>query len=730
VSVSSAQAAETGAAASVSPFYIPATEALAAYRPHVLKQDDCFAVLDPFGNAQATAPAAEGLFFEDTRYVSQLVLTIDGVRPLLLSSTVSEDNAVLAADLANPDLMAEGRLRLERASVHILSSVVLGEAALFAQFELRNFTRETARFTLTLHVDADFIDVFELRGSHRRRRGQRLPDERTANGVALAYLGLDGVRRRTQFTFEPPPDSSERRSAHWTIELPPDGTRTIRATARCQRGEREPRPQSREASLAAAARRLAERRSRAAHLYTSNETFNDLLNRSRADLDMLISETPQGLYAYAGIPWFSTAFGRDGLITALECLWLDPTLAAGTLRFLAARQATARDPANDAEPGKILHETRGGEMAMLGEVPFRRYYGSVDATPLFIVLAAAYYQRTGNLELVRALWPSIEAALGWMSEYGDIDGDGFLEYDRKSVNGLVNQGWKDSNDAVFHADGRLAEAPIALAEVQAYAYAAYLGAGSLAKALGDVPRAAELAVAAERLRERFEATFWCEALGTYALALDRDKRPCAVRSSNAGQVLFSGIASPERAAAVAAALMTPEAFSGWGVRTVAEGEARYNPMSYHNGSVWPHDNALIALGFARYGLRQPLARLLTGLFDAALFIDLKRLPELFCGFARRPGTGPTAYPVACQPQAWSSATVFAILGALLGVSFDPQRPRICFLRPTLPAWLDTLRISNLRLGTTSVDLLLERREEDVALHVARREGEVEIVLTT
>ena len=367
---------------------------------------------------------------------------------------------------------------------------------------------------------------------------------------------------------------------------------------------------------------------------------------------------------------------------------------------------------------------------MLGEVPFRRYYGSVDATPLFVVLAAAYHARTGDLELVRALWPSIEAALGWMVEYGDIDGDGFLEYDRKSVNGLVNQGWKDSNDAIFHADGSLAEAPIALAEVQAYAYAAYRGAARLAQALGDVPRSAELAVSAERLRERFEAAFWCEELGTYALALDGDKRPCAVRSSNAGQVLFSGIATPERAACVAEALMTPQAFSGWGVRTIAEGEARYNPMSYHNGSVWPHDNALIAMGFGRYGLRRPLARVLTGLFDAALFIELKRLPELFCGFARRPGTGPTAYPVACLPQAWASATVFAILGALLGISFDPQRPRISFLRPTLPVWLDRLRVSNLRLGAASVDLLLERREDDVALHVARREGEVEIVLTT
>jgi len=569
-----------------------------------------------------------------------------------------------------------------------------------------------------------------VRGTLRRRRGQRLPDQRTRDGTVLAYRGLDELVRQTQFVFDPVPEITEPRRVAWTIALAPGERQLLRLTARCERGERLPRAVSREASLAAVVRRSTERRARAAHLYSSHETFNDLLNRSRADLDMLISETPEGLYAYAGIPWFSTAFGRDGLITALECLWLDPTLAAGTLRFLAAHQAKELNPASDAEPGKILHETRGGEMARLGEVPFRLYYGSVDATPLFVMLAAAYYERTGDLPLIRTLWPNIEAALGWMAKYGDLDHDGFLEYDRKSVNGLVNQGWKDSGDAIFHADGRLADAPIALAEVQGYAYSAYLGASSLAGALGDAARAAELALAAERLREAFEAAFWREELGTYALALDRDKQPCCVRSSNAGQVLLSGIASPARAARVAAALMTPQAFSGWGVRTLAEGEARYNPMAYHNGSVWPHDNALIAMGFARYGLREPLVRLLTGLFDAALFIELKRLPELFCGFARRPGTGPTAYPVACQPQAWASGAVFAVLGALLGISFEAQRPRICLLRPTLPPWLDTLHIANLRLAGGAVDLLLERSGEDVALHVTRRDGGVEVAVIT
>ena len=715
--------------AAVSPYYIPSTAAVATLHSHVLKQGDSFAVLDDFGDVQANGAAPEGLFFEDTRYLARLALTVDGVRPLLLSSTVTEDNAMLSTDLANPDLAEEGHLRLARDTVHLLRSSVLGDDALFVRLELRNFGTTPARLSLGLAFDADFADIFEVRGSVRLRRGDRVPDQQRAAGPVLVYRGLDAVVRRTCFEFDPPPTKTAAHSVEWAIDLLPDDHQTIQLAIRCERDGRPSRATSHAASLAATTGRVADRRARAIDLYSSNETFNDWLNRSRADLDMLVSDTPQGLYAYAGIPWFSTAFGRDGIITALQCLWLDPALAAGTLRFLAANQATSLDPSADAEPGKILHETRKGEMAALGEVPFGRYYGSIDSTPLFIMLAAAYYARTGDLDLVRALWPNIEAALAWMRDYGDLDGDGFLEYDRKSVNGLINQGWKDSTDSIFHADGNLAEAPIALAEVQAYAHAAYLGAAELAAALGHPGKAGELAAAAQRLRQRFEAAFWIESLGTYALALDGAKRPCQVRASNAGHVLLGGLAAPERAARVAETLMTPDSFSEWGIRTVARGEARYNPISYHNGSVWPHDNGLIAMGFARYGLKEPLLRLLTGLFDAALFLDLRRLPELFCGFPRRPGSGPTAYPVACIPQAWSSASVFALLGAALGISFDPQARQIRFVRPVLPPWLNEIRLTNLRLGTASADLELRRSQDSIAIHVLRHDGELGIVLT-
>jgi glycogen debranching enzyme len=713
----------------ISPFRSPAVVLVQNHGRRVLKNGNSFAVLDAFGNAQAVGSAAEGLFFEDTRHLSRLVTSINGVRPLLLSSAVTADNAMLLVDLTNPDLIDQGELRQATATLHLLSTIVLGEDALYITVEIRNFGFTPTHFEIALDLEADFADIFEVRGSRRLRRGAILPARQGPKETILGYRGLDGVVRQTRVVFEPPPNATTPSHATWRIDLPPGDRITLQSEMHCERAGRTARAASRTASLHLLGRHHAERSAQITQISTDNTAVDEWLRSSRADLDILVTETPQGTYAYAGIPWFSTAFGRDGLITALECLWIDPQLAAGTLGFLAANQATAVDPEADAEPGKILHETRKGEMAALGEVPFGRYYGSIDATPLFVMLAGQYYARTGDLALVQALWPNIEAALVWMTVHGDRDRDGFIEYHRSSASGLVNQGWKDSFDAIFHADGSLAEAPIALAEVQAYAYAAYLGAAELARALDQRRRAEELTAAARQLKERFEAAFWLEDLGTYALALDGAKRPCRVRSSNAGQVLATGLASPERAARTAETLMTAGSFSGWGIRTIAEGEARYNPMSYHNGSVWPHDNALIALGFARYGLTEPLLRVLSGLFDASGYLELERLPELLCGFARRPGGGPTEYPVACAPQAWAAASVFAILGGALGISFAPRERQIRFTRPVLPTWLGEVRLANLCLGEASVDLLVRRGDNDVAVSVVRRDGPIDIILT-
>jgi glycogen debranching enzyme len=441
---------------------------------------------------------------------------------------------------------------------------------------------------------------------------------------------------------------------------------------------------------------------------------------------MLTSRTPDGWYPYAGIPWFSTPFGRDGLISGLQALWMAPHLARGVLRFLAATQADRVVPEQDAEPGKILHESRHGEMAALGEVPFARYYGSHDATPLFVILAAEYWRRTDDLATVRELWPNIERALSWIERYADTDGDGFIEYARRTDAGLLQQGWKDSHDSIFHATGQLAEPPIALCELQGYAYAAWLGAADLAQALRRRSLAGTLRAKAAALRTAFDAAFWDEELGTYVLALDGRKEPCRVRTSNAGHCLLAGIAPEAHALRVAETLLGIDSFSGWGIRTVAATERRYNPMSYHNGSVWPHDNALVALGLARYGLNHRAVEVLGALFDACLYMDMHRMPELFCGFHRRPAEGPTLYPVACAPQSWAAASVFMLLQACLGMTVDAPAGRIVFRRPALPRFLEFVQVRNLRVGPSTVDLLLERHAHNVGVNVLKRDGPVQI----
>ena len=470
-------------------------------------------------------------------------------------------------------------------------------------------------------------------------------------------------------------------SARFLVKLGPREHSSIFMTVECEESTPQQRPiRQFFTGLRDSGRALRALSVRAASIETSNDIFNEVLCRSVADLYMLMTDKPQGAIPYAGIPWYSTPFGRDAIITAIEMLWMDPSVATGVLRFLAATQAKEIKKDAEAEPGKIVHEIRSGEMARLGEVPFAFYYGSVDSTPLFVILAGLYFERTHDLALVSELWPNIEAALNWIDTYGDKDRDGFVEY-QGGETGLTNQGWKDSADSIFHADGSDPVGPIALCEVQGYVYAAKRLGAKIAAANGLAKRAAELEREAETLRLRFEEAFWCDDIGTYALALDGRKRPCRVRSSNAGQLLFTGIVSKERAAAVAEQLLGPNFFTGWGIRTIASSEARYNPMSYHNGSVWPHDNALIGLGFARYGLRHEAQRLLAGLYNTSRYMDLRRPPELFCGFRRTPGKGPTLYPVACSPQAWASAAPLALLQACLGLEFDSPRGADLFSPP-------------------------------------------------
>jgi glycogen debranching enzyme len=710
------------------PYYIQASSPLADEVTRVLKHGDTFAVFDHYGDIKPTGLGEEGIYHEGTRFLSGLCLGLDEYRPLFLSSTVKEDNDLLAADLTNPDVPGRERIAIPRGTLHLARVKFLWHGVCYERLHLRNYGLAPITTSLLMQFEADYADIFEVRGTHRARRGDYLDPDVNDSAVLLAYRGLDGVTRRTRLAFTPRPTVLSEAEARFDIQLDPQQDATFFLTVSCER-EGEPAPRlSYEEAHKASVGSLEQARRQICCVATSNEQVNACLNRSAADLHMMTTATPSGPYPYAGVPWFSTAFGRDGIITALSYLWLDPALARGVLRFLADHQAKEINPEKDAEPGKILHETRRGEMAALGEIPFGLYFGSVDSTPLFIMLAGAYFERTADREFLESIWPNVEAALVWVDTYGDADGDGFVEYQRHSSRGLVQQGWKDSHDAISHADGTLAEAPIALCEVQGYVYAARNAAAKLALALGREKRADALWSEARALKEHFERAFWCEDLGTYVLALDGAKKPCRVRSSNAGHCLYTSLASPDHARRTAQTLLTPDSFSGWGVRTLAAGEARYNPMSYHNGSVWPHDNALIADGFARYGLKKEVLQIVAGLFEASLFLDLHRLPELFCGFPRRPGEGPTLYPVACAPQAWSSAAVFLLLQACLGLHIDAGTRRIDFTYPLLPPFLREVHLQNLQVGEATLDVTLLRHGHDVGINIDRREGDVQVVM--
>ena len=695
----------------------------------VLKHGDCFGVFDHHGNIVPGDASEEGVYHDGTRFLSWFELLLFGHRPLLLSSTVGIDDAVFDADLTNPDVMRDGHIALARGEVNVHRSRILWDACCIERIRVTNFRLNRIEVPLAIRFDADFADVFEVRGTRRARRGERLPD---VNGdeYVMRYRGIDERERRSRVRWSRPPDKVDNGRAVFLLRLDPKETATIVLSVAY---ETDAQPPASGPVLKAFDHALTQTRARRAtqnasccRVLSSSPMFNRWLDRSTADLQIMLTDTPHGSYPYAGIPWFSTPFGRDGLITAFELLWVNPAIARGVLAFLAEMQATSRNDEQDAQPGKILHEMRGGEMAALGEVPFGRYYGSCDATPLFVMLAHAYYQRTGDREFIDRIWPNIVAALEWMHTSGDPDQDGFIDYSRRTDAGLINQGWKDSHDSIFHDDGTSAEGPIALCEVQGYAYGAWHGAAQLAALKGDVRAVDEWSARADRLRERFELEYWCEDLDTYALALDGRRRPCRVRTSNPGHCLFSGIVTPERAKRVCDTLMADASFNGWGVRTVAASERRYNPQSYHNGSIWPHDNALIAAGASRYGFTSAATRILNATLELSEAVDLHRLPELICGFTRR-GREPTLYPVACAPQAWAAGAAFLMLAASLGMQIDAPARRISFSRGRLPESIEWIRLTDLAVGDALVDLQIERHPHDLGVTIIRREGDVEIV---
>src|SRR5579863_138390 len=492
-------------------FYIQATGHSTDERTRVLKQGETFGVFDRSGSIAAGGRGELGIFHQGTRFLSQLELTV-GDQPLLALSSASTQDSALVLDLSNPDIHSGDQVVLKKDSLHLFGISLLWQDAYYLRLQIRNYDIATAEIDLRIAFAADFADIFEVRGTARARRGRLLEPLVNKSTVVLTYQGLDQVTRRTRLTFRPPPTELNAASARFRRRIGPGESTTFHLTVSFEIASTTPKVLAFHEAARSSRDDLRRRGSAETSIHSSNEQFNELLYRSATDLQMMVTDTADGPYPYAGIPWFSTVFGRDGLITAYEMLWMYPKLSRGVLAFLARHQATESDPLRDAEPGKILHEMRGGEMAALGEVPFGSYYGTIDATPLFVALAGAYWTRTGDLTFITQIWPQTELALDWMTSYGDQDGDGFIEYSRRSAQGLVVQGWKDSADSVSHQDGRLAEGAIALCEVQGYAYAAYRQAAEMARALGDGAKAAELEGRAAALRERFEEAFWLEEL--------------------------------------------------------------------------------------------------------------------------------------------------------------------------------------------------------------------------
>jgi len=694
------------------------------------KEGDTFLYSDIEGNLDDRKEFGLGLYHRDTRFLSHYRMKLSGRDPVLLSSS-SERGYLSAVDLTNPDLYDDDHLAVPQQTLNVRRVRVIA-GRVHERIRVKNYNASPVHLTVSLSMAADFADIFEVRGLRRDRRGHFRPPRAKGNAVEFSYEGLDGVLRRTQITFEPAPERLEvvgdRVEADFRMPLGPHQTRVVAASFDLLVGDDNPDTTDFDAAVHRLRRSYEDWERDSTQIVTDNEVFNNLLTRGLRDLRALYTRVDGGQIVAAGIPWYVAPFGRDALITAHQLLSVTTRPARDALRLLAALQGTKDDAWRDEQPGKILHEIRRGELAGAGVIPHSPYYGAVDSTPLFVLLFAQYFRWTADRQLAEELLPNVRAALDWIDTYGDMDGDGFVEYKRRSPDGLENQGWKDSWDAVVHADGRLATPPIALAEVQAYVYLAKQRAADVFEELGDFRTGVRLREEAAELKRRFNEAFWMEDERYYAMALDGDKRQVRTVTSNPAHGLYCDIIDDERAEDLARRLLQPDMFSGWGIRTMSKSAAGYNPMSYHNGSVWPHDNAFIAAGLKRYGFSRAANRVATAIFDTAIAADYMRLPELYCGFTRRTPNRPVGYPVACSPQAWAGGSPFLLLQAMLGVSAMAHSNVLTINRPHLPPWLNEVELRNLRVGQSTISIVFRREGELSAFSLLDRRGDVRVLM--
>jgi glycogen debranching enzyme len=697
-----------------------------------LKSGAMFVCARRDGDIRPARASGEGLYIEDTRHLSELRLTVGGLPPVPLSS-VMESGHYAVINATNPVLRSADGVAVAQETLNVRRTVLIADR-LFYRLRVRNFASTPVVTVVEVSLAADFADVFEVRGLDRATEGRVLEPTHDEARVRFGYVAADGEHRQTLIELEPSPAritvDGGRVHVAWNVRLDVRESMSLWITATptgLGGGEAEPT-----AARAAAALESAHAGwvGACAQVTTDNELFDRLIDASVRDLHALMMPVGDQQLPAAGIPWYVAPFGRDSLLSSCESLMINPEVARGTLLVLAGLQAQTDEGWRDAEPGKILHELRTGELARTGAIPHTPYYGTVDATPLFLMVAGGYYRWTLDLDTMRQLRPALDAALRWIDEWGDRDGDGFVEYERRAPAGLINHGWKDSYDCIVHADGSIAHGPIALVEVQGYVYEAKLRIADVYEALGDSPSADRLRSEAAELRAAFNEAFWDPDEGFFALALDGCKRQVRSVTSNPAHCLYCGIVDDDKAEMVAERLMAADMFSGWGIRTLSGSSPAYNPMSYHNGSVWPHDNAIAAAGLKRYGFDAATNRIAGGLFDVASGARDFRLPELFCGFQRDGSRAIVAYPVACIPQAWAATAPFMLLQAILGISAHAPNNRLTVDRPRLPDWLGAVEIRGIRVGGSKVSLAFRQTGPSTGFSLLEQQGNVRVTMTT
>lgn len=702
----------------------------------VIKSESLYFLTEPDGNVSINEGHGFGLYYHDCRYLNGYTLTINGIRPNVLASIATEGFRAIF-ELSNPELAGTDGNAISKEMIGLTWKRLLAKQslALHDRIDVRNYDSETHELTLTLRFDSRFEDIFTVRGLLPEQVGKRLDPRWVDDALLLAYKGADGLYRSVSIHFTPSPTRKGETHAEFDLQIPSEQAVEVQVSVVLAESRRfsEIMPTSPSCPVVGTIIKDHHERARSwtqglALMQSDSVLLNRILERSASDLQILRTRLGHEEFFAAGVPWFTTLFGRDSLITALQGMAYEPGVADQTLRLLANYQGRQSDDWRDEQPGKILHEFRVGELARIDEVPYHPYYGSVDSTPLFLITLGEHAAWTGDLRLFHDLRENVEAALSWIDHYGDLNRDGYVEYQSTSEGGLINQGWKDSGNALVNADGSLAQPPISLVEVQAYVYRAKTVIADLFRRTGDHSRAQRLLTEAQALKERFNRDFWSESLGCYVMALQARSQPVSVISSNPGQALWGGICDPDKAERTMKRLMQDDMFSGWGIRTLSANERRYNPIGYHLGTVWPHDNSLIAAGMRRYGFDAAAYRIFNGLFEASSYFEQYRMPELFAGFAQSPFGEPVHYPVACHPQAWAAGSLPFLMVTLLGLHPEGFENRLRIRRPLLPHFVERLDFRRLKVGTGLLDLRFRRQDGAIDVQVLSNDGDVDVVV--